>query len=443
MQALESSNFETFSHKIFNELQSDESLSLTLSGEETLFTRFSQAKIRQITNLQQGFVDFTFIKGNRTLSFNLPYRASEADVGIAIKKLRESRGWIDRLPEDPYLVRPAYFGKSIEENLFDLPNEEKMLNDIFEASINSDLAGVFTSGEVARASTNSKGQYHWFKTKNFYLDYSVYNQRQKAVKSTYAGSQWDALMLKSNLDESINKLNLMNIDSKKIERGAYRVYLAPSAVSELLGTLSWGGVSMGEHQRGNGSLRELWEGKKKLSPKFTLSEDFNLAMSPRFNDRGEMAPNQISLIEKGELKNFLISTRTAHEYKLESNFATDWESMRSPVINCGSISRENILQELGTGIYISDLHYLNWSDRETARLTGMTRYACFWVENGKIVCPIQDLRFDESYYKIFGDGLVDLTDFSEIIPYTGSYFQRDVGGSKVPGALISNFTFTL
>ena len=104
---------------------------------------------------------------------------------------------------------------------------------------------------------------------------------------------------------------------------------------------------------------------------------------------------------------------------------------------------ENILKELGTGLYLSDLHYLNWSDRETARLTGMTRYACFWVENGEIRSPIQDLRFDESFYSLFGDALVDLTNFSEIIPNTGSYFQRDVGGSRVPGILLSEFKFTL
>ena len=31
-----------------------------------------------------------------------------------------------------------------------------------------------------------------------------------------------------------------------------------------------------------------------------------------------------------------------------------------------------------------NLHYLNWSDNIGGRITGMTRYACFWVENGEI-----------------------------------------------------------
>ncbi len=443
MEALNSSALEIFSQKIFNELLADEALTISLSAEETLFTRLSKAKVRQITNLIQAFLDLTFVKGNKTLSFTIPFRGVEEDVILAVKKIRESRTWMEKLPEDPYLVRPAFYGVTKEENLHSLPKNEEMLNGILDYANHVDLAGVFSSGDVVRATINSVGQFHWFKTRNFYLDYSLYNEKQKAVKSLFAGNEWDANALRVNLKESEDKLKMMDRESKKIERGSYRVYLAPSAVSELLGTLSWGGVSMGEHKRGNGSLRDLWEGKKKMSPKFSLTEDFSLGMSPRFNEKGEVSPSVLPLIEKGEFKNFLTSTRTANEYKVESNMAADWEGLRSPVIATGTLARDQILKELGTGLYLSDLHYLNWSDRETARLTGMTRYACFWVENGEIKSPIQDLRFDESYYNLFGDSLVDLTNFAEISPSTGSYFQRDVGGTKTPGILVSDFKFTL
>ncbi len=443
MEALNSSSLEIFAKKIFNELTSDESITLTLSAEETLFTRLSKAKVRQITNLHQAFIDFNFIKGNKTLSFTLPFRGNEEDVLSAVKKIKEAREWISKLPEDPYLVKPAFYGVTKDENLLGLPTNNEMMNNVLESAGHVDLAGVFSSGDIVRATINSKGQFHWFKTRNYYLDYSLYNDKQKAVKSLYAGNEWDAKALQANIKDSEYKLSLMNRESKKIERGSYRVFLAPSAVSELLGILSWGGVSMGAHKRGDGSFKDLWEGKKKLSTKFSLNEDFSLGMSPRFNDIGEVAPSLLPLVEKGEFKNFLTSTRTANEYKVDTNNASDWEGMRSPVISTGGLSRENIFKELGTGLYLSDLHYLNWSDRETARLTGMTRYACFWVENGEIVSPIQDLRFDESFYSLFGNALVDLTNYSEVIPNTGSYFQRDVGGSRVPGILLSEFKFTL
>ena len=443
MENLTSSALESYAKKIFNELKSDESISMSLFAEATLFTRLSQAKIRQITNLEQANLDYQFIKGQKKINFTLPFKSNDEDLFFAIKKLNEIRSWYDKLPDDPYLIHPTFHGVTKEENIHDMPSNDEMLSGLFEQISGVDLAGVFSSGDIIRANINSVGQFHWFKTKNFYLDYSLYNDKQKAVKSLYAGSEWNPLALTENITDSKYKLSLMNRPSRKIERGSYRTYLAPSAVGELLGTLSWGGVSMGDHQRGNGSLLDLWKGNKKLSHKFSLSEDFSLGLSPRFNDIGEMSPMTLPIIEKGEFKNFLTSSRTAKEYKVESNQASGWEGMRSPVIGTGNLARDQILKELDTGLYLSDLHYLNWSDRETARLTGMTRYACFWVEKGEIVSPIEDLRFDESYYSLFGDDLAELTNFADIIPQTGSYFQRDVGGAKAPGLLVNNFKFTL
>ena len=443
MKALQSTYFENFAKLIISDLKDDEAMTISLNGEETFFARLSKAKVRQVTNIQQAHIDFAFIKGNKTISYNMPFSADQGDMLVALKKLSQARDWIESLPDDPYLVRPKFYGVTKEENLLELPKNEEMLGLILNIASGVDLAGVFSSGDIVRATINSEGQFHWFKTRNFYLDYSLYNEKQKAVKSLYAGAEWNANDLRANIVDSQHKLTLMDRPSKKIERGEYRVYLAPSAVGELLGTLSWGGVSMGAHQRGNGSLKDLWQKKKILSPLFTLKEDFSLGLTPRFNETGEVSPTELLLIEKGNYSNFLVSTRTANEYKVETNFASEWESMRSPVVSTGNLSREDIYKEIGTGLYLSDLHYLNWSDRETARITGMTRYACFWIENGEIVAPIEDLRFDESYYSIFGEALEQVTSFSEISPATGSYFQREVGGLKAPGLLLSKFKFTL
>ena len=40
------------------------------------------------------------------------------------------------------------------------------------------------------------------------------------------------------------------------------------------------------------------------------------------------------------------------------------------------------MQSLGTGLWVSNLWYLNYSDRRACRMTGMPRFACLWVENG-------------------------------------------------------------
>ena len=119
------------------------------------------------------------------------------------------------------------------------------------------------------------------------------------------------------------------------------------------------------------------------------------------------------------------------------------ESPRSPEILAGTLDEKNAIQALGTGIWIGNLHYLNWSDVNNARFTGMTRFGCFWVQNGEIIAPIQDMRFDESIFRIFGSNLIDFTSTTHVSPMISTYERREVGGGKYPGALINGFRFTL
>ena len=157
-----------------------------------------------------------------------------------------------------------------------------------------------------------------------------------------------------------------------------------------------------------------------------------------------MAAPELTLIEKGILINSLVNSRTAKEYHKSANGANGSETLRSPEINPGNLAFEKILPSLDTGLYVSNLHYLNWSDRPSGRITGMTRYACFWVENGEIIAPIANLRFDESLYRFWSaENLIDLTNFQEFIPEVGTYESRQLGGSLVPGMLVKNFTYTL
>jgi len=444
MKILKQDFFKKYSQNVFSKLMADEELTINLSGEETLFCRFSKSRIRQIQHIDQGYVSLKFIKGKKSLSLYLKYTGIvDDDIKFTLKKIEEARDHIKNFSEDPYLVKASNYGESSSSsNHPELPEEEMMMT-IADLSDHLDLAGVFTSGEMVKATANHLGQFHWFNTQGFHLDYSIYNSKQKAVKAMYAGTHFDKQKLLKNIEDSKFKLSLMSEESRDVKKGKHRVFLSPSAVSELIGTLSWGGVSMSAHKRGLGSLKRLMNQEEVWSEKFHLIEDFSSNLTPRFNELGELSPLKIDIIKKGKLENFLISSRTANEYKLESNFASEWEGLRSPSILGGELLEEDILKKLDTGLYISDLHYLNWSDRQTARITGMTRYACFYVENGQLKSPINDLRFDESYSHIFGEGLVELTKDCQLIPNTGSYFERNLGAVVVPGVIVDNFNFTL
>ena len=84
-----------------------------------------------------------------------------------------------------------------------------------------------------------------------------------------------------------------------------------------------------------------------------------------------------------DIKNTLISSRSAKEYGLTSNYAEEGEYLRSPRMEVGDLNHKDVVRTLDKGLFLSNIHYLNWSDNPGGRITGLTRYACFWVEGGK------------------------------------------------------------
>jgi predicted Zn-dependent protease len=101
------------------------------------------------------------------------------------------------------------------------------------------------------------------------------------------------------------------------------------------------------------------------------------------------------------------------------------------------------LPRLDTGVYINNLWYLNYSDRSACRITGMTRFATFWVEGGMVQAPLSVMRFDESIYRMFGDYLLGLTAERDFILDPSTYNERSTGSSHLPGALVEGLNFTL
>ena len=108
----------------------------------------------------------------------------------------------------------------------------------------------------------------------------------------------------------------------------------------------------------------------------------------------------------------------------------------------GKLAGEDALAALDTGLYIGNLWYLNFSDRPACRVTGMTRFASFWVDRGRIVAPVNVMRFDDSVYRLFGEHLVGLTAESELVVSGESYRARSVSSMRLPGAVDIEMAFT-
>ena len=60
---------------------------------------------------------------------------------------------------------------------------------------------------------------------------------------------------------------------------------------------------------------------------------------------GFVSKDVIPLIDKGILSNTLISTRTAKEYHLTSNQASNYEEIRSPYMGAGELAENDIINK--------------------------------------------------------------------------------------------------
>ncbi|MBC1222605.1 TldD/PmbA family protein [Nostoc sp. UCD121] len=422
----------------------NEQFTVKLSSERSQFTRFNHAKVRQTGCVADGWIELTLMADQRSSVRQFPFTGNwELDWQLAYSALQELRDELILLPIDPYLVLPSGTNTSREVNSGNLLAEEAVVSSVLEQVNELDFTGIYAGGIVIKGYGDSSGQKHWFTTDSFTLDYSLFSTSGQAVKGTFAGSDWNKSAYIAKISEAKKQLELLARPCKELPRGQYKTYFAPAAVADLLVMLSWGAISEADIQQGNSALAALSRQEKQLSPVFSLKENFQRGLVPRFNELGEMAAPELPVIEKGLLVNTLVNSRTAKEYQKTANGANGSETLRAPEISPGNLVFEQILPRLDTGLYLSNLHYLNWSDRQTGRITGMTRYACFWVENGEIIAPIENLRFDESLYRFWGENLVDLTDFQEFIPEVGTYDSRQLGGSLVPGMLVEDFTYTL
>lgn len=432
-----------FSENLFATLKPQEQLGLFLHSEDSTFIRFSQSKVRQNTSVHQHEVTLQFNKEQRTLKmrFNLTMDLAH-DLQSATHLLDDARAQLMQIDPHPQFIALKNNGQSETFKKVDRPADSEIPELIFDTYKDTDLAGFWCSGPLRQASINSEGQFHFFETDYFFLDYSLYNG-PKAAKGYYSAEKFSMPEFVAQAQATKNKLNLLNRPTQTIPRGQHNVYLEPMAMAEIMGTLAWGSLSQGTFNKGYAPLKKLKDKEVKLSPQFSLTENFDLGYSPLFNSMGELSPNKIELIKDGELKTMLTSTSTAKEYNIETNFADISEAPRSLEVRAGTLETKDILSKLGQGLYLSNLHYINYSDVQTARMTGMTRFACFYVDKGEIVGPIQDLRFDESIFNIFGDNLVELTKESSVYVSTMTYLKRDLGAFKTPGALIKNFNFTL
>ncbi|MDZ3994068.1 TldD/PmbA family protein [Pseudomonas sp. Teo4] len=435
--------FEALVGAVRETLQPGEQFTLGYSAEQSQFVRFNHAKVRQAGEVNQASAQLRLIDDGRQAEQQVTLSGDAQQDGQRLKDaLEQLRQTLPLIPVDPYLRLDESAWHSHSQQEQSLPELNEILTLIGREAGTLDLVGIYAAGPICRGFASSFGAFGWHQANSFNMDWSLFHTNGQAVKANYAGQAWSADDFAARLRQAREQLEHLGRPAITLKPGSYRAYLAPAAMDEIAGMLCWGGFSAQALATGNSALQRLYNGDARLSPLVSFSEQVSGSLSPAFSDEG--SPRQdLPLIKDGQGRERLVSARSAAEFALLANGADSYESPCALSLAPGNLESAHILERLGTGLYISNLWYLNYSDLPAARMTGLTRFATFWVEDGKIQGPVSTMRFDDSLYSLLGSQLEDLTREREMILSTSTYGQRSTGSSHLPGALVKGLTLTL
>ncbi len=237
----------------------------------------------------------------------------------------------------------------------------------------------------------------------------------------------------------------LNRSPQSLPPGSYVTVLEEIAVAELLHFLAQHGLSAQSVQEGR-SFAVGKMGKQVVSPQLTLWDD---AADPRglaqpFDWEGVPA-QRLMLLESGVLRGLAYDSRSAAKEGIEStghappSALLPWSVNPVPThlfIAPGSTPRQQLIAEVERGVLVTRFHYTHCPDPQRVVATGTTRDGTYWIEEGRIVGALRNLRFTQSVLDAFSN-IEALGDTPEL--------HRDwwsTAAHHVPAMRVRDFQFT-
>ena len=199
-------------------------------------------------------------------------------------------------------------------------------------------------------------------------------------------------------------------DPTELEPGRYEVVLSPSSVANVLGFLAIYGFNARAVDEGRSFAKV---GERQFDPALTLFDDVTHPMTVGVAFDAEGTPKRRSdLVRDGVTVGLVHDRRTAKALGAESTGhavegAGAWGALPSNLVLDGAQpAGGELIGSVERGLLVTDLWYTRILDPRTQVVTGLTRNGVWLVEDGRIVRPVQNLRFTQSYLEALAPGAV-------------------------------------
>lgn len=411
-----------------------------LSEWETDFLRFYNSQTNYNISKKTYSVYGTIEKDQKKYSFSLsnPNESALRDAVV------EGLGIVEQLPPDPDFVnfednKEIFEYKNFTTTLETVSLDQKI--DILEklaamsAKYDFGIYGTFITLAVKSWQVNSNGLEKLHFSSPVMLDCkAVSNKNMVTVINNYGGNNLNNFNLEKFSAELENRIKFGTLPVVDMEPGDYEVILSPLAANELLQMLMGGAYAASLD-----SKEAFFEGKenKQVFPEsVTIS---SLPQSPKvinfgYNGDGHLAKD-LTVIENGIFKNFFIDNYYGHKLKMAKNGSV---GSRALVMEPGTKSFDEMIKGVKKGLYICNLHYMNFINQKETSVTGLTRDGSFLIENGKIVNTVNNLRFTEKISEIF-EHITELENENHTIPSSGNYDNFSIHSACLPHVKSSRF----
>jgi PmbA protein len=223
-----------------------------------------------------------------------------------------------------------------------------------------------------------------------------------------------------------------------IDAGDYPVVLEEYAVVDLLDMLGYLGFSALAVQEERSFFEE---GKRIGSDIVSIVDDgHDPAGFPMGFDYEGVAKQRVTLVERGVCREVVHDSQTAARAGVTSTghglpAPNTWGPFPlNMLMASGEATRDDLIGGLGRGLLVTRFHYTNPVHPKLAIITGMTRDGTFLVEDGRIVGPVRNLRFTQSY--------LEALDCAVAVGRERKSLKGFLGGVVVPALRLDAWTFT-